>query len=94
MGTIKWGSFITGHLLGQDRRDFLHKAGQGQQFGNASPQFGRRGEAGAVQSGVVDANRPGNWQFGASAVRQFDQVGEFRVGLISGPAQNLNNLIG
>jgi hypothetical protein len=43
MGTIKWGSFITGHLLGKDRRDFLHKAGQGQQFGNASPQLGRRG---------------------------------------------------
>jgi hypothetical protein len=27
MDTIKGGSFITGHLLGQDRRDFLHKAG-------------------------------------------------------------------
>jgi hypothetical protein len=62
-------------------------------LGYASAQIGerRRGALGRIREG--ERGRPGDGDFGAGAIGQLDQVTRFGKGLISGPPQNLDNLI-
>jgi hypothetical protein len=73
----------------------MQQGGEGKQFADPCPQFGRHlgcRVGGRILTGV-DRLSPGDRQFGACAIRQSDQVAWLRVGRVSGSPQYLNNLV-
>jgi hypothetical protein len=73
----------------------VQQGGEGEEFLDPGPQLTRElgGWVGRGWNVWIDDFRPGNGQFGARAVGQFDQVAGFAESFVPGPPQHLNNMV-